>query len=64
MQGRCGKLFSEKGFYVSDARVISMKGKHYLIGFATNNWKPTVFYWWAKREALFYVQYYRQAINC
>jgi len=33
---------SEKGFYVSDARVISMKGKHYLIGFATNNWKPTV----------------------
>lgn len=33
---------SRKDFYVSDSRVISMKGKYYLVGFATNNWKPTV----------------------
>ncbi|MDA9339415.1 hypothetical protein N9Q68_00420 [Polaribacter sp.] len=36
------ETISSKGFYVSDSRVVTIKNKQYLIGFATNNWKPTI----------------------
>ena len=37
-----GQIVSGKGFYVSDNKVISLNGKQYLVGFATDNAKPTI----------------------
>ncbi len=48
-----GQIVSGKGFYVSDNKVISLNGKQYLVGFATDNAKPTISMGGAKDKSFF-----------
>lgn len=44
---------STEGFYISDNKVVSISGKQYLLGFATDNAKPTVSMGGAKDKSFF-----------
>jgi len=44
---------SSEGFYISDTKIISHKGKHYMIGFATDNAKPGISVGGAKDRSFF-----------
>ncbi|WGD35242.1 hypothetical protein [Olleya sp. YS] len=44
---------SANEFYISDNRVVTIKGKQYLLGFATDNAKPTVSMGGAKDKSFF-----------
>ncbi|MEM9678823.1 MAG: hypothetical protein AAF901_00750, partial [Bacteroidota bacterium] len=44
---------SADGFYISDTEVVSINGKHYLLGFATDNAKPVVSMGGAKDNSYF-----------